>query len=122
MHEWSICEHMVAIAQEELKKLSRPGTRLLCMRVKIGDLHAIVDENLQMAYQVLTEHTPLAGSSLELIHIPIEARCRTCGRTCGIENNFFICAHCGSTDLEVISGRELFIENLEVSYDEKQQD
>jgi hydrogenase nickel incorporation protein HypA/HybF len=118
MHEWSICQHMVNAAQDELKKLSRPGARLLCMRVKIGDLHAIVDENLRMAYQALTEHTPLAGSVLELIHIPIEARCKTCGKTCGVQNSFFVCAHCGSVSLEVVSGRELFIENLEVSYDE----
>ncbi|MEJ2662914.1 MAG: hydrogenase maturation nickel metallochaperone HypA [Spirochaetia bacterium] len=122
MHEYSICQNMVRIALDELKKLNRADARLLTMRIKIGDLHAVIDENILMAYDVLTRETPLAGSRLELVHVPVEARCKDCGEMIRVRDNFFLCPRCESARVEITAGRELFIENLEVSYDEQQTD
>jgi hydrogenase nickel incorporation protein HypA/HybF len=118
MHEFSICENLVKIAREELDKLEHHDVHLLKMRVMVGELHAIVNENLQMAYSVLTRDTKLQDSTLELIRVPVVAECKDCGHQNQIQNNFFVCSKCESGNLEIIKGKELYIENLEVVYDE----
>ncbi|MBN1799050.1 MAG: hydrogenase maturation nickel metallochaperone HypA [Spirochaetales bacterium] len=118
MHEFGICQNIVNIACNELKKLEQKNVRVLKLRVKVGSLHAIVNENLEMAYSILTKDTDLHGSRLELISIPVEAECKDCGYRSRIKDNFFVCAQCNSGNLEIIKGQELYIENLEVAYEE----
>jgi hydrogenase nickel incorporation protein HypA/HybF len=118
MHEYGICQNIVTIACEELKKIEQQNVRLLKMRVKVGKLHALVNENLKMAYSILTKDTALEGSELELIIIPVEAECKECGYRNRIKENLFVCSRCDSGSLEIIKGKELYIENLEVAYEE----
>jgi hydrogenase nickel incorporation protein HypA/HybF len=92
MHEFGICENLVKIAREELNKLEQDDARLVKIRVMVGELHAIVNENLQMAYSILTRDTKLENSTLELIKVPILAECRDCGHQNQIQNNFFVCS------------------------------
>ena len=118
MHEYSICQNIVNIACEELKKIEQDNVRLFKMRVKVGKLHAIINENLIMAYDILTQNTALQGSKLEIISIPVVAECKDCGYQNQIKDNLFICRQCESGSLEIIKGKELYIENLEVGYEE----
>ena len=39
-------------------------------------------------------------------------RCRVCGNDFEVQENIFLCP-CGSSDLEIISGKELFIKSIE---------
>jgi hydrogenase nickel incorporation protein HypA/HybF len=119
MHEFSICQSMVNIALAELKKLGKPKSRLLKMHIVIGKLHAIIDDNLRTAYEVLTRNTQAQGSELKLKTVPIIAECQDCGYHSKIRDSLFFCKRCKSVKLGIIKGRELYIEKLEVAYDEE---
>ncbi|MCB1093778.1 MAG: hydrogenase maturation nickel metallochaperone HypA, partial [Verrucomicrobiae bacterium] len=50
-------------------------------------------------------------SVLEIDHIPAVIACRACGRSTTIDVPVFRCP-CGSTDVDVTSGRELLVRSL----------
>ncbi|MGR8918387.1 MAG: hydrogenase maturation nickel metallochaperone HypA/HybF [Gammaproteobacteria bacterium] len=114
MHEFSICERIVDAVLAELGRLDPPPGRLLGVRVVVGRLHQIVPDYLEFAYASLTRDTAAAGSRLELRFVPIGVACRACGWRGDIEPPAFRCGGCGALEVDVVSGRELYLEHLEV--------
>ena len=117
MHEFSICEGIVKAAVEEMAKVNPPAKALRKTTVVVGALHQIVPENLTFAYDVLTRDTPAAGSELELRFVPIRAKCGDCEWQGEIQQPLFLCGGCNSGNIELLSGKELYVENLEIEQD-----
>jgi hydrogenase nickel incorporation protein HypA/HybF len=84
----------------------------------VGALHQIVPENLKFAYEVLTRETPAAGSELMMVSVPITAQCRACGWKGEIRSPLFLCGACNSGEIELIGGKELYLDNLEIDQDD----
>jgi len=122
MHEFSIAESLVRAIDGELERQDREGVRLLKARVVVGRMRQIVPENLCMAFDILTRETRMAGAELELVTMPVVARCEKCGREAEIEMPFFACGKCGSGDLDITGGRELYLDLLEVNDEECHED
>lgn len=90
MHELSICEGLLKAALSELGRQS-PGAKIVKVRVAVGALRQVVPESLTFAYETLSENTRAAGSTLEIVDIPVTARCRKCGWEGKIEQRLFYC-------------------------------
>jgi len=117
MHEFSICESLVRAIGEELEQRDNPG-RLVRARVVVGRMRQVVPENLEMAFDVLTRDTAMAGAGLELVTRPVLVNCRQCKWAGEIEPPLFACGECGSGDIDVTGGMELYLDLLEVQDDE----
>ena len=117
MHEFSICERIVEAVLGELADLQRPCARLCNARVVVGGLHQIVPDYLSFAYDVLTRDTAAEGSALQICVTPVVARCRTCDWEGEIDLPIFRCAACQSLNLDMLRGKELYLEHLEVEDD-----
>ncbi len=118
MHEFAICEKLVQVVLDELEK-NRPGNeRLKKATVAVGDMRQIVPDTLKFAYENMTRGTAAEGSELDIRAIPTRCRCPQCGWTGPPEGMVFLCPQCGSRDLEVEEGKELYLEKLEVDDDE----
>lgn len=114
MHEFSICERIVEAVLGELSRL-RPAPKRLCkVRVVVGRLHQIVPDYLTFAYDLLTRDTAAEGSEMEFVHAPVVGKCRNCGWSGDIELPIFRCGDCGVLDVELVGGKELYLEHLEV--------
>lgn len=118
MHEFSICEGLVRAVRQEMKKHGAPAGSLRRARVVVGALHQIVPENLEFAYEVLVRDTEAAGSRIELRVVPITAKCGACGWTGTVTPPVFLCGACNSGDLELTTGKELYLDNLEIEQDD----
>jgi len=114
MHEFSIGQRIVDAVQDELGRLDPPAVRLCKTRVVLGALHQIVPDQLMSAYQLLSEGTPLADSALEVVLAPVVVRCRTCGWQGSIEIPLFRCGACHSLGVDMVGGKELYLDHLEV--------
>ncbi len=121
MHEFSICEGIVKAVLDEMSRHGAPPGSLRKARVVVGALRAIVPENLTFAYEVLTRDTAAAASRLEIVSVPINARCRACGWTGDIQSPLFLCGACNSGEIELVTGKELYLDNLEIETDERNQ-
>jgi hydrogenase nickel incorporation protein HypA/HybF len=54
------------------------------------------------------------NATLGINRIPIEAICSQCQIKFPIKDNRYVCPRCGKTTIEITSGRELQIAQLEV--------
>ncbi len=116
MHEFSICEGIVSNVEKELEKIDNGPFNLLKTRIVVGEMHQIVPDTLVFAYEVLTRDTRMKGSVLEISLLPVTCRCNECSWEGNIEQPFFLCGGCNSGNVEIINGKELYIESLEVDF------
>ena len=114
MHEFSICQTLVAAVLKELDKLKGKQIRLKKARVSAGQYHRIVPASLKFAYKILIKDTPAEGSLLLIKTMPIKLKCNKCGWNGSTHDICFVCRKCGGVDLEIIGGKELFLESIEV--------
>ncbi len=112
MHEMAIAQGLLDILREEMER--HRATRLRSVRLHIGQLSAIVPESLSFCFEVMTAGTEMEGARLNMEIIPLRGVCRSCRGGFEIENYAFECPHCGSRDIETVSGHELSVVEMEV--------
>lgn len=112
MHETSIAQDIITIVEETLK--AYPGNCVKKVNVSIGEMIAVVPDLLHHAYDSLTWDTPLKNSTLDITIIPISAMCHSCEKIFGLVEYEFLCPRCQSANIEVTTGNEFFIKELEV--------
>lgn len=117
MHEMGIALQIVEIAIASLPT-DLGNARVTQVNLKIGKLAAVVPESLRFCFDVAIKDTPLAGAKLVIEEVPVVASCKDCNARWTIEEPVFICQTCQSGSLEILSGRELDIESIEIVEEE----
>jgi hydrogenase nickel incorporation protein HypA/HybF len=112
MHEQSIVESLLAIAIENAEKAS--ASRILRINLVVGELSGIVEESVGFYFSFLSEDTIAANASISYNRIPAKLHCRKCDKIFVAENLDFRCPQCQEQQLEIVGGRELYIESIEV--------
>jgi hydrogenase nickel incorporation protein HypA/HybF len=113
MHELALAETILAVAEERLHALGRE--RLLHVEIAVGELTAVLPDNLAFCFAALAEDRPgLAGASLDVTVRPFTVRCRDCGEVGRPARPEVRCPSCGGRHVEVASGEELEIVAMEV--------
>jgi hydrogenase nickel incorporation protein HypA/HybF len=112
MHELAMAQEIVSTVTEILKQ--HPGKVVRKVHLKVGELAAVVPDSLKFSYDSIIPNTPLQNSTLKIEIVPISAICNKCEKTFSIDEMDFCCPNCGSQDVNVQTGNELLISNLEV--------
>jgi hydrogenase nickel incorporation protein HypA/HybF len=80
----------------------------------VGRLRQVVPETLEYCWRVVTETTPLAGSRLDVDHVPVVLDC-SCGARTTVEHDLVLtCASCDSADVTLHTGEELLVTSLDL--------
>ncbi len=110
MHELSLCRRIYAIADR-----ARGGRTVETIHLEVGHLRQVVPETLEHCWMLVCDGTPLAGSRLEIEHIPIELRCSDCDATThAIHHLVLTCATCDSADVALVRGEELMVTAMDL--------
>ena len=109
MHELGLTMEIVEIAVE--RAAGRPVRKL---RVAVGTLAAVVPDSIRFCFELCAKDTVLEGAELVLDEVPGRARCRTCDAEVAMRSVYGQCG-CGGRDLELRSGHELVVVDMEVS-------
>ena len=112
MHEMSLCESILDILKDQARK--DRFSRVTRVAVDIGPLSCVEPEALQFGFDVVMKGSLAEGAVLEIKRPPAEALCFSCFRTVPVKERFDCCPECGSEALQVVSGEELKIRELEV--------
>jgi len=112
MHEVSLAQDILAISLESLK--NRPFETVVAVNLKIGPVSGVDPEALRFALAVVTENTPLAGAELRIETPPLRLECRDCRQQYAGDDFAFSCPACGSDRIQLISGDEMEVVNLEI--------
>ena len=110
MHELSIAMEIIAIVQEEMDNLNL--TKVETVNLRLGVLTGVNPDALSFGFEASVVDTRLDGARLVIEEIPIRGRCRSCGKDFEVAEFMFLCPHCSSTDLDILTGEELDIDHL----------
>ena len=114
MHEMGIAMQIIEIASASIPT-DGPDVRVERVNLKIGKLAAVVPESLRFCFEIASRDTPLAGAELHIDEIPVVARCKACRTEWVINGPVFTCSACNSGQIDILSGRELNIESIEIA-------
>ena len=117
MHEMGIALQIVEIATASIPPDLGP-VRVEKINLKIGKLAAVVPESLRFCFDVAIKDTPLDGAQLAIEELPVVAKCNDCHEQWTISTPAFRCENCDSGSLEILSGRELDIESIEIAQED----
>lgn len=114
MHEMGVAMQIIEIATASIPE-NMTQSRVERVNLKVGKLSAIVADSLRFCFEVAVKDTALEGAELVIDEIPVVAQCNACGIKWTIESPVFVCNQCRSAQIELLSGRELDIESIEIS-------
>lgn len=113
MHEMGIAIKIVEITATSIPP-HLTGVRIKSVNLNVGKLSAIVADSLRFCFEVAVRETALEGACLHITEIPVRARCIDCQSEWTIETPDFTCPSCCGGDIELLSGRELDIDSIEL--------
>ncbi|MCX7922828.1 MAG: hydrogenase maturation nickel metallochaperone HypA [Clostridia bacterium] len=112
MHEYAVTKSMIALAVEEAEKAG--AKKIIEIRLVIGDLSTIIDESVQMYFDIISEGTIAFGAKLVFRRVPAEFRCKDCGSIFDKPAKGFDCPGCSGLGVPTGVGKEFYIESIEV--------
>ncbi len=113
MHELSIAQNILEIVHQYVPEEQR--SEVQSVKVQVGRLSGVVPDSLDFCFSVIIGETPLAGAKLDIQQTPARSRCSQCSTAFEIEGATFNCPSCGGTDLEILSGTELQVIEVELA-------
>lgn len=112
MHEMSLCESIVQTLEEQARVQDYQQVQVV--RLEIGALAGVEVEAMRFGFEVVTRGTLAEGAELDIIEVDGQAWCLPCGKSVSVKQRFDACPDCGSYQLQITSGEELRIKELEV--------
>jgi hydrogenase nickel incorporation protein HypA/HybF len=88
------------------------GRRVERVELAVGEMRLVVPEALEMAWQVVSEGTIAAGAELAVVEMPMEARCRRCGRRFAPRIDNYLCPGCGLADVDILAGDDIILKSI----------
>jgi hydrogenase nickel incorporation protein HypA/HybF len=112
MHEMDIAQSILDITLDNAAQHS--AKQVTKIQLLIGKMTGVEPDALHFCFDVLAAGSIAAQATLEIVLVPLVVSCRDCGNQFTVERYRFHCEACGSAQLDILSGRELRVEHLEV--------
>jgi hydrogenase nickel incorporation protein HypA/HybF len=113
MHEMAITRSMLDLVLDTAARAK--ASQVTRITLAIGELSGVVDRAVVANFEWMKRGTPAAGAILEIRNVPSCARCRHCGREYAPDDFWWTCPGCRANEFEVIAGREMSLESIEVN-------
>lgn len=112
MHELGI---MTSVMDSVLASAKEAGaTSVLTITLSVGEMTECIEDALQFAFEVVKEDTICENAELVVNIIKPKSVCHECGAVFEHDRYHMTCPECGSFACELIAGRELQIDSIEV--------
>lgn len=112
MHEISIARSLLELLSDQ--QSARNFTRVRRANVRIGPLSGVDGTALRSAFNLIASGTCAEGCFLEIEYAVLNARCSSCGNEFEIRNYVFACHLCQSKNIELLTGDEIVLSEMEV--------
>jgi hydrogenase nickel incorporation protein HypA/HybF len=111
MHEIRIAKDLSVIVlevavREKLSKVTK-------VNISFGQLIQIVPDIFEFAFSETVKDSIAMDASVDIEILPVKMRCISCKDEFKVNDNKFSCNKCGSTELDIIQGKELFVKSIE---------
>jgi hydrogenase nickel incorporation protein HypA/HybF len=112
MHEMALTQSIVEIVSEEARRHGCDKVRVV--RLLIGALANVEPGALRFCFDAVSRDTIAEGATLDIVRAPGEGWCLDCGKAVALEERFGACPECGERHVQMTSGDDLRVLELEV--------
>ena len=112
MHELAITESILRIAQDQAEKYN--ARKVLNIKIKMGEFSGVVPALIQDYFNMTSKGTIVENAELIIEHVPVTIKCLDCNKTFKIDKAKVKCPECGSINIKMITGREFYVDSMEV--------
>lgn len=113
MHEMSLCEGIIQIIEDSAATQS--FNKVKSVWLEVGTLAGVEIPALKFCFDVVCRNTIAEGSDLHIVETPAVAWCMWCSESVLIKQRHDACPKCDKYQLQVTSGDEMRIKELEVA-------
>ena len=113
MHELGIAENILDIVWQSVPDDQASAVRNI--RLRVGPFAGIVPDSLKFCFAAIADDTGMTKATLQIEKTPLVASCHDCENKSEVENFVFQCSACGGVDLEIVSGKELEVVEIELA-------
>lgn len=116
MHELSVTESILNIVLRYA--VANRVQKVEIINLKIGEMADLVDECIQNYFDYLSRGTIAEGAVLKIQRAPVVFQCVSCKNSYRVsikDNENMQCPSCGGEKAALVSGREFYIESMEVT-------
>lgn len=112
MHELGI---MTGVMDAVTQSAEQAGAdKVLKVTLSVGEMTEAIEDALVFAFEALSENTMCEGAELIINMVKPKSRCLECGAEYEHDRFHMFCPECDSFATELIAGRELQIDSIEV--------
>jgi hydrogenase nickel incorporation protein HypA/HybF len=112
MHKQSIVESLLTLALKNAEKAV--AHKIISVDLVVGDYTGVVEDAVSFYFGFLSKDTIAAGAKINYRHVPGQLRCRDRDLLFALQKHDYHCPKCEGRRMEIVGGRELYIENMEV--------
>lgn len=115
MHELAITERILDVVLKHAR--GQDVNKVVRIHLRIGALSDLEDEWIQHYFDYLSRGTAAENAKLAIVHAPAVLRCKSCDYSFDAvreELGSARCPECGDAGVQLVTGREYVIENMEV--------
>jgi hydrogenase nickel incorporation protein HypA/HybF len=112
MHELSIAQSIIDIAQKEMEKAK--AVRIREIELEIGQLSGIDYKSLQFALEMSVKNSPMEHAKIIIYKPKGKAICLTCRTSFPCQTYIIECPECKSFRCEIAQGKELRVKSISV--------
>ena len=112
MHELPITQSILDIALNEADAAG--STKITTIYLVVGELSGVSGECVQFYFDILKKGNIAEEATLDFRHVPAKFKCRDCLTEFTLKDSYWLCPDCESFNVEILSGKECYIESLEV--------
>jgi hydrogenase nickel incorporation protein HypA/HybF len=88
--------------------------KITLIKLVVGRFSMAVPDSLKFAFEVFKTDEMFSDAVLEIKETPIVCECKGCGNKFEVNDTYsFRCTQCNDSAVEVISGRELYVDYYE---------
>ena len=112
MHELAITQSMLDLVLEQANEVGAKEVGKI--NLVIGEMCGVVGECVQFYFKFLSQGTIAERAALSFEMVPTTARCRGCDKIFELKEFDWACPYCQDNSMEILAGKELFVESIEV--------
>jgi len=111
-HEMSAAQHALHLILEEAAK--RGLKKVKSVRVIVGQTRALEEDYFNRAFEEASKGTLASGAKIIFSISPLKAVCSSCHKEITPASSLSLsCPFCAGTDIEIVSGQELLVGDVE---------
>jgi hydrogenase nickel incorporation protein HypA/HybF len=113
VHELAITQNILDIVLDEAKKAQ--ADKVTRINLVIGELSGVVGDCVLFYFDFLKKGNAAEEATVDFRLVPVELRCRDCLTNFSPQKDAsWACPNCQSTNFDLVSGRECYVESIEV--------